>query len=183
MIERKNIRQCLSDSIFDLLGKSTLDSLSVKQICANCSVSRRAFYNYYKDKYDLLNQSVRFRIRQCIHARNDRIDWYSSARNILDEFYKNPKVYKNAFSYIGQNNLEEYLNDSFYESYMFWVDSVEEGDGEQKERFSFVVEFFTRGIAHSISKWVSSGMQVTPNEMVELLELCMPPLIRKWFLM
>lgn len=47
----KNLRQALTD----LLKTKALDKISIQELCDLAMISRGTFYNYFYDKYDLLN--------------------------------------------------------------------------------------------------------------------------------
>lgn len=47
----KNLRQALTD----LLKTKALDTISIQELCDLAMISRGTFYNYFYDKYDLLN--------------------------------------------------------------------------------------------------------------------------------
>lgn len=47
----KNLRQALTD----LLKVKPLDKISIQELCDLAMISRGTFYNYFYDKYDLLN--------------------------------------------------------------------------------------------------------------------------------
>ncbi len=51
----KRVLGALSESLFDMLCKKSFEELTVGEICDDCSYPRATFYNYFDDKYDLLD--------------------------------------------------------------------------------------------------------------------------------
>lgn len=49
-------KKALKESLMDLLKKKDFDSVKITEICENALVSRNTFYNYYADKYALLEE-------------------------------------------------------------------------------------------------------------------------------
>lgn len=47
-------KKALKESLMALLKKKDFDSVKITEICENALVSRNTFYNYYADKYALL---------------------------------------------------------------------------------------------------------------------------------
>lgn len=47
-------KKALKDTLMELLKKQNFESITVSQICDSAMVSRNTFYNYYTDKYALL---------------------------------------------------------------------------------------------------------------------------------
>ncbi len=51
----KRVLGALSESLFDMLCKKSFELLTVGEICDDCGYPRATFYNYFDDKYDLLD--------------------------------------------------------------------------------------------------------------------------------
>ena len=56
MLKKRTTKQLIEESISDLLQKEPFDSITVTDIISNCNISRRTFYYYFKDKFDLVEQ-------------------------------------------------------------------------------------------------------------------------------
>lgn len=56
MLKKRSTKQLIEESISDLLQKEPFESITVTDIIANCNISRRTFYYYFKDKFDLVEQ-------------------------------------------------------------------------------------------------------------------------------
>ncbi len=52
---KTDAKSILADSIEDLLKRKSFVNIGVQDIVKNCDVSRTAFYNHFKDKYDLVS--------------------------------------------------------------------------------------------------------------------------------
>lgn len=52
----------IQNALVDLMAEYPFQEISTKMICAYCNINRSTFYDYYKDKFDLLDtttQSIR----------------------------------------------------------------------------------------------------------------------------
>lgn len=52
----------IQNALVDLMAEYPFQEISTKMICAYCNINRSTFYDYYKDKFDLLipsTQSIR----------------------------------------------------------------------------------------------------------------------------
>ncbi|MBY9079357.1 TetR/AcrR family transcriptional regulator [Paenibacillus sp. CGMCC 1.18879] len=47
--------EAFSNTMFDLLAKKSVESITVNELCEISNFPRATFYNYFDDKYDLLN--------------------------------------------------------------------------------------------------------------------------------
>ena len=55
MKEQDKTKYELARAIKTLMEHAELDRITVKDICAQCGLSRQTFYRNFKDKYDLVN--------------------------------------------------------------------------------------------------------------------------------
>lgn len=51
----KRTLAAFSETLFVLLEKTSLETISVQKICDSCDYPRSTFYNYFEDIYDLMN--------------------------------------------------------------------------------------------------------------------------------
>lgn len=101
----------LAASLLELLDKQPIQKISAREIAANCGLSTRTFYNYYRDKNELVSQ---------IYCDMSESAWYTNGKlNTLEE-YLSAWIYHahtdylnffiNTFAYRGQNNLRETIH-------------------------------------------------------------------------
>lgn len=46
-------KNLLADALYELLKSKSIDDIFVGEICAQCNVSRKTFYNHFQNKYEL----------------------------------------------------------------------------------------------------------------------------------
>ena len=51
----KRTLDTFSKTLFLLLTKKAFEKINVNEICSTASIPRATFYNYFEDKYDLMN--------------------------------------------------------------------------------------------------------------------------------
>ena len=51
----KRTVKLLTDTLTELLEKEPFEKITVMDICEKSMIPRATFYNYFEDKYDLLN--------------------------------------------------------------------------------------------------------------------------------
>lgn len=105
MIERKTSKDYLTQSAIELFSKDYIDGVTVGDICKNCGLSTRTFYNYYRDKYDLINNCFENELERFFTASDTRKCLYDfllySATIICNE----EPFFAHVFMYTGQNNI------------------------------------------------------------------------------
>ena len=55
MPDNQSMKHALAEGLRTIMRKTPFDNISVVDICNESAVSRRSFYRYFKDKYELLN--------------------------------------------------------------------------------------------------------------------------------
>lgn len=102
-------QDALADSFKELMRKKSFDRITVEEICTGAGISRRSFYRYFLDKYDLLS----WIFRHDFFSQLERYpDW-----NCWDYFYvicrflyQDRPFYANAFVVSGQNSSREFCD-------------------------------------------------------------------------
>lgn len=91
--------EAFSKTMFNLLAKKSFESISVNEICEISNFPRATFYNYFDDKYDLLNY--------CWHLLSNQI-YLNEPSNVASE-----KILSTLFdrTYYLLSSHNELLND------------------------------------------------------------------------
>lgn len=84
-------KRSLKQALCTLLAEKPFEQLTVKDICAQSSISRITFYTHYTDKFDLLgdlfldfSEAAIARFQAFQAENNPKKDAYVSCRNLLD---------------------------------------------------------------------------------------------------
>lgn len=65
----KRTRQLLQQALLDLMGETSFESITVKDIAERATINRVTFYAHFQDKYALLEYTVRQMIRQRLRSQ------------------------------------------------------------------------------------------------------------------
>lgn len=96
-----------------LMRETTIDKITVVRICEEAGISRRNFYRYFTDKYDVVNY---------IYFHDHLISWvYHDGWTIWDyfpeicrELYSDRRFYANAFKESENNEFRRYCFEKLY---------------------------------------------------------------------
>ena len=84
-------KRSLKQALCTLLAEKPFEQLTVKDICAQSSISRITFYTHYTDKFDLLgdlfldfSEAAIARFQAFQAENNPKKDAYVSCQNLLD---------------------------------------------------------------------------------------------------
>lgn len=106
-----------SQALAELLGQHAFEKITVNQLCETANYPRSTFYNYFEDKYDLLNycwseilQMVGLNAINSIKGRPDVVEIQS-----FDRLYDLLQNNLNYFNQVLRHNSDGYLKVSFHE--------------------------------------------------------------------
>lgn len=115
-MERKSeiTKALLGEKFKKLMKEKSFDRITIKMIADEAGVIRPTFYNYFQDKYEvmewLLNEEVFSGVRELLH-----VDMELEALKILFRKIESDKEYYiKAFQVEGQNSFEEMLFEQVY---------------------------------------------------------------------
>ncbi len=162
MAENDSIRRALSRGMKTLMSQKAFDRITVSDICRASAVSRRTFYRYFQDKYDLLNFvhydefSRFFEDKQTAHA----LEIYPAA---CRHMYENRMFYVNAFSVTGQGSFREFCMERLYVYLERDYGSACETDHERRFYLSRILD----AVFDAVQDWLRQEPCMPPEEYVE----------------
>lgn len=106
-------KRALADSLKKFLRLGGIEKITVEDICEDSGVSRRSFYRYFLDKYDLLTWTYNDDFCRMVEVRPDKTIW-DYYPEILEYIYQDPQFFKNAFTYTGQNSFRYFCFEKLY---------------------------------------------------------------------
>ncbi len=104
-----------SKAMFLMLANNSFEEITVGQLCDNVSYPRATFYNYFDDKYDLLNYcwytlAKKIKLDEYRHCSNDEM-LYLYFDRICDFTKENIKIIEKILSH---NSEVAYMFSSFH---------------------------------------------------------------------
>lgn len=154
-----------------MLEQQSLESISVSAICKACKISRKTFYTYYKDKYDVLDtifmKDIIIPIRRLMVSASET---ELSSQSILEKMYRTFLVkklfYLNAIKSTGQNSFYDLITERIQQMNCEILSPTIKDEIER----DYVAYFFASAQANLIRKWFSEDMNVPPKKMAEFYD-------------
>lgn len=155
----------------ELVMTKDFEKLSVAEISATASISRKTFYEYFKDKNEIVEQIVFIHIIQPMNTMRElSVSFEFPSLTIMswlyEQFYKDRAFYSRITSFTGQNSFFElmmtYTSDIVYEKFNALQLS------EQEKEYS--VYFYASSHTMVLTKWINEGMTITPKDMASFYE-------------
>ena len=101
------VKRVIMNAFIDLLSKSPMEKITVNDIVAKSGVSRQTFYNYFSDKYDLLQCIYKEDLDQSVEEGRETCLTYIDVW--FELFKRRKKFYLHAFEMQGPNSLTTFL--------------------------------------------------------------------------
>ena len=177
----KQVPYRLAEALENICKRKSLENITVSQIAQEAGVTRQVFYRYFEDKFELaawihyvhLYQSV----KNALEERTDKI-WQTTIRNQMYQLIENKEFYMNAFQSVSQKEFQRNIRKFFYNAYQCHM--VQNMGRELTEDEAYILNIFVFGAMETIYNWISGGMVMSVERMVDILEAAMPEIVKKW---
>ena len=158
-------KRALADGLKALMRERPIEKISVEDICQASQVSRRSFYRYFLDKFDLLTWTYNEDFCRMVEVRDDKTIW-DYYPEIVEYLHSDPKFFRNAFSYEGQNSFRYFCFEKLYPLILHDF----EGSFRSEEAARFAVQHYVYAAFDGYVWWLSQP-EILPWE--EYMELSM----------
>ena len=168
-------RKFLSNALLSLLEKSSIDEITIQDICEKAMVHRTTFYTHFNDKYDLFTYILN-KVREEIYKRTQQTTDFDTPKDlymcIASEVIGFIEENRKQLTAILKNNSNEIVLNILYETIQAsMLDLLE--INKQKENFEVPLEiassFYTGGFIALINWWLRN---YTKYKKEQLLAYC-----------
>ena len=174
-MRRKSAKEILAESFREIANTKSVDKITVPEITENCGYSKTTFYRQFKDKYDLMAWDYTEKHKE-IMARTESPD-YEWKKTLLEgaflfdeqrDYLKNLLLHTN-----GYESFSRYMKQIHFESLR---KCVLDASGEEKldVKTEMYVRTYCQGTVDLICDWVMGIYDVSPEELAEVFENCLP---------
>ena len=101
--------ELIVNSFKKLMKETGFQKITVKMIAGESGIMRSTFYNYFQDKYEILEWIVDEDILSKVSVSTERKKYSNAARDLFKCVAEDKVFYKKAFEITGQNGFEEIL--------------------------------------------------------------------------
>lgn len=166
----------IQNALVDLMAEYPFQEISTKMICAYSNINRSTFYDYYKDKYDLL-ETINSKHKEKFHFLLSAL--HHNFDNIKQDKHKLYKFFIIIAKYIKRN--EQFFKDILvtYPMKTLFIDYVNLARDYYQQIVSdysstvtnkkLYVTYIIGGQAGVFINWLSSGCQESPEEVASIL--------------
>lgn len=174
-MERKKMTKALiGESLKVLMHDHPFEKITIKMITDEAGVIRPTFYNYFCDKYEVVewifNENIIEKVRSMFEQK-----MYTEGLKLLFVCMKNDcTFYKKAFEITGQNAFTDIVKNSLYQLFITEVNFsyIESQSTNPLLTPEMVAAFYSISLANLLQLWIrSNNQEYTAENMVEAYAL------------
>ena len=176
----------LGEALIRLLQTSTIDKISVKDICEEAHVNRSTFYNYIDDKYQLLDAvmfaSTEVFIEKCQAFVDEwaladpelKQEYFLVSRKMLIFYLELVREYRGVYRSFAMHHGTFSSNEQYDYLVRGIVLPMLEKYSIHDERMADYMTTFYLGAIHSIvSRWLENDCSDPPEYIADIIRLCL----------
>ena len=182
-MKRKTAKEMLAESFRELAEKKPVDKITVQDIIDNCGYSKTTFYRSFKDKYDLMAWNYIKRHKQIMdQTENDDYEWKKTLVDGAADFYEQKEYLKNLLMRTsGFDSFSQYMKQVHFDSLKRCVLKAS-GLKNLDVKTEMYVRTYSQGTTDLTIDWIMGAYDVSPEELAEVYEDCLPVPLHKYLL-
>jgi len=177
-----NCEKLLKQAAYELIGKKSIDKVTVNDILKTAEVSKQTFYRHYHDKYELGNalyDDLFIKDIYILDSVRNGTDWENMYLRQFAIFRHHMELTKNLFSSREQGCAVDYEVQhciAFDKAFLH-----RQGANIEDPIILFALEAKDVGGTFAMRKWILGDMQVSDDEMVHRFKLIIPSILTPYF--
>ncbi|HVI41465.1 MAG TPA: TetR/AcrR family transcriptional regulator C-terminal domain-containing protein [Anaerovoracaceae bacterium] len=176
-----NVKEIFMKSLLELSQEKPVEKITVQNILDHSGAARQTFYNYFTDKYDLINYVYQYEVESFFNKYYVNLDLYECIHRVYVLFIKSKQFYKHIAKMESQNSFKKFLYDN---TRNFYISTIQKkfGKDEINDRLTYIIDFTCHGAVGLCIHWIMNDMKETPEEMTSRIIDCIHPEMKKYFI-
>ncbi|MDD4356122.1 MAG: TetR-like C-terminal domain-containing protein [Smithellaceae bacterium] len=151
-------KRALAASLKKLLGKSTLDHITIKDIVEDCEVNRQTFYYHFHDIYDLMEWIFWDDVSYLAPNDGETVDWRDGLKKAFKYVLENKSLVMNTYRSFTREQLDRYIGIAVRPFVKNVVAELSTGLNIAEIDREFVIDLFTYALSGVLLAWVEKDM-------------------------
>lgn len=163
----KFTKKAITESFMKLLADLPFDKITVKDIAADCGISRNTFYYNFKDIYELVDVILQNEVSSILSEHTKPYsDLNESFLQAADFAIKNKKAVYHLYNSVKKQQMARYFEKIIYEIMADLVSGYAQGYCISKENIDFISRFYTSALLGILEKWLDNGMKKNLDDLI-----------------
>lgn len=160
-------KNALARSLKKLMLTVPLNKITIRQITADCGVTRHTFYNHFQDIYELLGWVYRTEVIEGLEPYRNYTGWKQGFLSVLRYTQKHKTMCLNTFHSLGREHLEKFLYDVIYGVAIEVVRELAQDRDVSQRAEQEVADFYALAVRGQVVEWLKAGAHTDPVEIVD----------------
>ncbi|NMA93290.1 MAG: TetR family transcriptional regulator [Clostridiales bacterium] len=175
---RKLTKRALGLAFVELCKSVPIQKISVKGFAKFAGISRQTFYNYFKDKADLMNYSCELVTDEIISKMDGSVEgMHYGASEMARACLLNTNFFSQVVKYETQNNFSDHFKKKVLQVYIKALRNKLNPEALSSD-LETVVGIFSEGVSTYFLNWMRNGMKEAPEKVGDNIVAAMPECIK-----
>ncbi len=174
-VSKQSTKDLIADSLVDLASQGhNIRKITVQSIAANCGVSKRTFYYYFKDKYDVVAWDFIRGYKPLFVEHMDNGDYHGMLKASLDYLVEHHEYFENLFK--NTEGFDSVTSTIALETLGLYEEYYTEKYGSEvlSEYIRFNLRFSCMACIDAMARWLFDGTKQSTEELATWLTNCLP---------
>lgn len=174
-----NTREIIIDAAFSIFETTPFEKVTIQQIADKAHVSRKTFYNHFKDKYELMHLYYTHYVDVNVNAQFTGNNWRETEVKVFEFIMDKGSFFRNVYYTAGQDSFWDFLKRysfDFIRNIRLHNTKKTDLDETEKDTILFLVE----GSIALCKEVVSGRSTLSPAEMTDLIYELVPDSYRRY---
>lgn len=165
-------KRWIMESLIELMNKKTFEEITISELASHADLGRRTFYRNFTSKEDVLKSYLQSLIEELIK----RLSIYETLtpKICIHQIFKLCSDNKTFLIGLNKSRMLGFLLDEWNTAlpiiHQKMLDKLPNFPNQNNETaLAYTLAFNTGGVWNVVSKWISSGMKQTPEEMTTIM--------------
>lgn len=154
----------IAKAFVQLLSEKDFEKISVSQIMELSHIRRQTFYNYFLDKYDLVEWILKTDLSEQVTDNLEYISGLQLLKELIYFFHQNQKLYQAIFHITGQNDIQAYFLTYCQQIVGKIITDYAPNQLIEAEKRSFVILYHSHALADLLRDGIFGQFQLTELE-------------------
>ncbi len=172
---KNNTKALIQDALIRLCNAMSFEKIRISDICSEADVSRQTFYNYFKDKYDVVTAVYLDDIRDT-ELFTGRYP-YSAMVGSLTNIWEKRAFYRNVLSGHEQNSLYEFI---IHHTIRVNTERFLAQGRTLTNTEKYQIIYGTYGFIGALFEWILGNLSYSIEELAEIEYNSFPPILMEF---
>ena len=160
-------KKAIADAFNALIHKKPFSKISISDITGECGISRMTFYYHFADIYDMIDWTLREKLKRTIDTHFTHATWEQGYLSVFLMTQEDAEFFLKVFPDSDIRKLEKFLM-SIADKFIEPVYNEVKGDLEVSEsNKTLIIKTYAFALIGFYLQWIEEGMKDSPEKLVD----------------